>query len=363
LSSTCIALLPETPIDIIGDIHGELSALTQLLTKLGYDHNGKHPEKRQLVFVGDLIDRGPDSPGVLRTVMRLVESGNAQCIAGNHELNAIRDQPKQYRSGEGWWYGRDESGYDSIIVDPEEKKRSFQPFLESLPCALEREDLRVIHACWHEPSIAKLRRASSVIEAFREEQVALKPKLEALGQELKTILRERGLKPDILKNPEKKVDFLPELARYDEENQMGNAVKVATSGIEGEADDSFFASGKWRMVRRIPWWEDYSGPPVVVGHYWRRYYPDSRTMAEKGEVDLFGMTPPQHLLGPDHNVMCIDYSVGMRFAERNGTANSPRSPGGAEFNGCLAALRVPEWELVFDDAREGLRVEPGQALS
>ena len=55
--------------------------------------------------------------------------------------------------------------------------------------------------------------------------------------------------------------------------------------------------------------------------------------------------------------MCIGYSVGMRFAERSGSANLPRSSGDAKFYGWLAALRVPEWELVFDDAREGLRVE------
>ena len=44
---------------------------------------------------------------------------------------------------------------------------------------------------------------------------------------------------------------LPELAAYDEANQMGNAIKVATSGIERAAPDSFWASGKWRMVERV----------------------------------------------------------------------------------------------------------------
>ncbi|MGW6009246.1 polynucleotide kinase-phosphatase [Streptomyces sp. NPDC055210] len=72
------------PFDIIGDIHGCASELESLLTKLGYA-DGVHPEGRTAVFVGDLVDRGPDSPGVLRRVMSMVGSGDALCVPGNHE--------------------------------------------------------------------------------------------------------------------------------------------------------------------------------------------------------------------------------------------------------------------------------------
>ncbi|MDI3386227.1 polynucleotide kinase-phosphatase [Streptomyces sp. B-S-A8] len=72
------------PFDIIGDIHGCRSELDTLLGKLGYV-DGTHPEGRTAVFVGDLVDRGPDSPGVLRRVMAMVKSGNALCVPGNHE--------------------------------------------------------------------------------------------------------------------------------------------------------------------------------------------------------------------------------------------------------------------------------------
>ncbi|MER6954020.1 polynucleotide kinase-phosphatase [Streptomyces sp. NPDC000618] len=72
------------PFDIIGDIHGCAVELESLLGKLGYV-DGAHPEGRQAVFVGDLVDRGPDSPGVLRRVMSMVGSGNALCVPGNHE--------------------------------------------------------------------------------------------------------------------------------------------------------------------------------------------------------------------------------------------------------------------------------------
>ncbi|GHH81555.1 polynucleotide kinase-phosphatase [Streptomyces capitiformicae] len=72
------------PFDIIGDIHGCASELESLLGTLGYV-DGVHPEGRTAVFVGDLVDRGPDSPGVLRRVMSMVGSGNALCVPGNHE--------------------------------------------------------------------------------------------------------------------------------------------------------------------------------------------------------------------------------------------------------------------------------------
>ncbi|MFD6924949.1 polynucleotide kinase-phosphatase [Streptomyces sp. NPDC059944] len=72
------------PFDIVGDIHGCASELETLLGKLGYV-DGVHPEGRTAVFVGDLVDRGPDTPGVLRRVMSMVGSGDALCVPGNHE--------------------------------------------------------------------------------------------------------------------------------------------------------------------------------------------------------------------------------------------------------------------------------------
>lgn len=86
------------PFDIIGDIHGCRPELEQLLTDLGYalsrDALGRpvdavHPSRRA-VFVGDLVDRGPDSPGVLRLVMGMVAQGNAYCVPGNHEDKLLR---------------------------------------------------------------------------------------------------------------------------------------------------------------------------------------------------------------------------------------------------------------------------------
>ena len=87
------------PFDVIGDIHGCRSELESLLDRLGYtlvrDGQGRpvdatHPEGRRPVFVGDLVDRGPDSPGVLRLVMGMVGNGHALCVPGNHENKLVR---------------------------------------------------------------------------------------------------------------------------------------------------------------------------------------------------------------------------------------------------------------------------------
>ncbi|GAA2652375.1 polynucleotide kinase-phosphatase [Paractinoplanes durhamensis] len=81
------------PFDIIGDVHGCHAELVALLGKLGYDTgraDAPHPEGRTAVFVGDLVDRGPDSPGVLRRVMAMVAAGTAICVPGNHEQKLAR---------------------------------------------------------------------------------------------------------------------------------------------------------------------------------------------------------------------------------------------------------------------------------
>jgi protein phosphatase len=87
------------PFDVIGDVHGCRAELEELLGELGYDlrrddHgravDAEHPAGRRAVFVGDLVDRGPDSPGVLRLVMGMVAAGHALCVPGNHENKLVK---------------------------------------------------------------------------------------------------------------------------------------------------------------------------------------------------------------------------------------------------------------------------------
>jgi protein phosphatase len=89
------------PFDIIGDIHGCADELQDLLGKLGYavawsENRGERsvivtpPEGRKAVFLGDLVDRGPNVPDVLRIVMSMTEAGTAYCVQGNHERKFSR---------------------------------------------------------------------------------------------------------------------------------------------------------------------------------------------------------------------------------------------------------------------------------
>lgn len=88
------------PFDIIGDVHGCYDELVQLLERLDYrttvGQNGERrvvvtpPQGRRAIFLGDLVDRGPNSADVLRLVMGMVEQGTAICVPGNHEAKLLR---------------------------------------------------------------------------------------------------------------------------------------------------------------------------------------------------------------------------------------------------------------------------------
>jgi len=88
------------PFDIIGDVHGCYDELVALLRKLGYvvdaeAHQASHPDGRKVVFVGDLVDRGPKSVDVLRLAMNMVKAETALCVAGNHDEKLARKLRKR----------------------------------------------------------------------------------------------------------------------------------------------------------------------------------------------------------------------------------------------------------------------------
>ena len=82
------------PFDLIGDVHGCHDELVALLGGLGYavasDGSVTPPDGRRAVFVGDFVDRGPDSPSVLRLVMEMAAAGTAICVPGNHDIKLVR---------------------------------------------------------------------------------------------------------------------------------------------------------------------------------------------------------------------------------------------------------------------------------
>lgn len=82
------------PFDIVGDVHGCYDELTELLALLGYqpddDAVPRHPQGRRVVFVGDLVDRGPKIIATVTLAQRMVEVGEAFCVPGNHDNKLLR---------------------------------------------------------------------------------------------------------------------------------------------------------------------------------------------------------------------------------------------------------------------------------
>lgn len=334
----------EGPLDIVGDIHGEAGPLQVLLFRLGYDAEGIHPEGRRLVFVGDLVDRGPDSPGAVRLVRSLVEGGRAQLVLGNHELNLLCDLHKH---GNHWFWGE---GEDLLNKKPEASHPILQPgkpcfqvplktkeeredllhFLRRQPLALSRPGLCVAHAMWHKASVEKLRDFQGHAgEAFRHFEAAV-------GERLKGELRDAS-KDD-----------------RDMAEQNENPVNVLTSGMEVPTKVPFFAGGKMRTLERYRWWEDYGGEEgmVVIGHYWRRLPAEIDLGIQLTGPPLFPGEEFPGLLGKGHSVMCVDYSIGLRYEERGrGLTEGSLGTG-------LAALRTPEMTLHFADGRPAVALQP-----
>jgi len=351
------ASLPEGPLDIVGDVHGELDALRSLLAHLGYDTAGRHPAGRTLVFAGDLCDRGPDSPGVLELVQPMVEAGRALAVLGNHELNLLRGDRKD---GNDWFWSegfpRDARYEPRAHIDPA-RRGDVLAFLRTLPLALERPDLRVIHAAWHPPSIERLRAEpanADVLETFRRWDHATLTELAASGLDARAGA-ERAAFRGQLRDPSRKPPMLHAVARADEIGQTSNPIRVATSGLERAAPGPLFIAGTWRFVERVRWWDDYREPtPVVVGHYWRQFVTRERRASGQGDANLFDQLHAHEWHGARSNVFCVDFSVGGRYRER------PLAPGVVPTTR-LGAIRWPERTLTLDTG-ETLATTPERAL-
>lgn len=281
--------------DVIGDIHGHGDELLALLENLGYSHDGVSytHEKRQALFLGDFVDRGEQQKLVLDTVMAMCERGSARAIMGNHEFNALAYHTEDPASPGTWLRPRTNKNTKQHIAFLNEYLGSDDDLEEvldwfmTLPLWLDLpEGLRLVHACWHEPSME-----------------TLKP---LLGQE-------GTLTPELLvhaSNPTR-----PEYA----------AVEILLKGRElGLPQGISFKDkdGNPRNEVRIKWWEhepttyaDLAMPPYVVQRnpgLSDVALPDGiETGYGREEVPVFFghywfEGDPGQIL---HNLTCLDYSV------------------------------------------------------
>ena len=152
-----------TGFDVIGDVHGCFDALVELLMQLGYrqlDGVWLHPE-RKAVFVGDIIDRGPQIRQCMDLVRNMVDGGQAYMVLGNHEYNAIvysflsqleiTPQLRRYYRRLGVHLRRTLVDYRFHLTE----WRTLINWLRSLPICLEFPNFRVVHACWDDRRIAE----------------------------------------------------------------------------------------------------------------------------------------------------------------------------------------------------------------
>lgn len=139
----CDKSMDKGPFDIIGDVHGCFDELIMLLTKLGYKIDGyhvTHPQNRKVVFLGDLVDRGPKIVEVLKLLMNMVKDGVAYCVQGNHDN-------KLYRKLEG----RNvlvknglEDSLEQLENESQEFKKEVKDFLKYLESHLIFDDYNLV---------------------------------------------------------------------------------------------------------------------------------------------------------------------------------------------------------------------------
>ena len=141
------------PFDIIGDVHGCLDELLELMAALGYRverRAGKFvvtpPEGRRLAFAGDLVNRGPATPDVLRLVMNMVRSGLAYCVPGNQDVKLAR--ALRSRNARGKVVGGVLLSLEQFGDEPAEFRAESARFLDGLAShyVLDDGNLVVAHA-------------------------------------------------------------------------------------------------------------------------------------------------------------------------------------------------------------------------
>jgi hypothetical protein len=259
--------------DLIGDIHGCADALEALLAKMGYsvrDRAWRHPT-RQVIFLGDFIDRGPKQVQVMKIVRAMVDAEQALAVMGNHEFNAVAWATPAATGSDAYLRPhteanrRQHAAFLAQVRAGSQDQHALIDWFRGLPLWLDLDGLRVVHACWHLPSFKILTEHLDDGQRIRDEAAwaALTRKGDPAYEALETVLK--GLEIP-----------LPE-------------------GVEFKDKD-----GKVRRHVRTRWWKDhpityrdlaiapteviaqiphepapedilpgYSGDkPVFVGHYW-----------------------------------------------------------------------------------------------
>ncbi|MBT6849355.1 MAG: diadenosine tetraphosphatase [Planctomycetaceae bacterium] len=281
--------------DIIGDIHGHAHPLNALLQTLGYtNHNGvySHPENRQVIFLGDFIDRGPNILETLVIAKSMVDAGTALVVMGNHEFNALAYHTK-HPTDDRYLRPHSEKNQKqhqaTLDALNDSQLADYLTWFTTLPTHLDLGNLRIVHACWDQAQLDHITHKFAGHIGF---DVSLLMEASNPGDPLFHAIE------TVLKGPEVS---LPQGYSYqDKEGNVRYRIRIKWyEPFNGQTIAQYMMPPTTppdpNLNRPLvlpshakPQGYPATDPPVFVGHYW---------MPSKSPAPL---TP---------NVTCVDYSV------------------------------------------------------
>ena len=276
----------EAMVDVIGDVHGRASALQELVGRLGYRKESglwRNPAGRKALFIGDLVDRGEDVPGVLSMVKAMTDAGEATVLLGNHEFNLLCWYTSDGNGG--YLRARTDRNAELLLKSTEyldadgDAREMYLRWFSELPIRLEFGGARFVHAYWGE-------------------------------RELKVIGNQNNLRALGWGNP----DF--------RRTSAGEAVEMLIKGPEIRLPDGFNTidrQGSKRKKARVAWWKDGRSVSMrdlilpYTAHLPEEFFPDSAL----GVYEPYSPLAPPVFIGHygfrtfpglvAANIACVDY--------------------------------------------------------
>ncbi len=270
--------------DVIGDIHGRYDKFEALMKALGYRASGKGfmpPAGRQAIFVGDLIDRGPEQIGLLSAVREMIGNGHARAVMGNHEFNAIayvtpdltldgREflRPNRAATSKSLQNRRQHAAFLAQVGEGSQAHSEWIDWFRTLPLHLDLGGIRVAHAWWDADSVA-------LIDApdHRDDQ----------GRLTESFIQEAHRRDSGLKSARKilttgyEQDLPAGCFITDKEGNLhDNArLKIWKHDAKHLRDLAIIPGGDSSLLPDLTIGEvlpngirEVTGPPIFVGHYW-----------------------------------------------------------------------------------------------
>lgn len=281
--------------DIIGDIHGHARPLNALLQTLGYisqDGVYAHPEDRQVIFLGDFIDRGPDILETLVIAKAMVDAGTALVVMGNHEFNALAyhtKHPTEDRYLRAHSEKNQKQHQATLDALDDSQLAYYLSWFATLPTYLDLGNLRIVHACWDPVQLAHITRIFANHDGFDTDLLtAASNPNDPLFHAIETVL----------KGPEAQLP--PGYSYQDKEGNVRQRIRIKWyEAFDGQTIAQYMMPPKTppdpelEIPLELPAHANRQGypatdPPVFVGHYW---------MPSKSPAPL----------AP--NVTCVDYSI------------------------------------------------------